>query len=201
MLRIGGLKLRYNVEEQLCLLYDHTSDEGASFTGMVDHSMSKPSNCYNAYSNAYLVSNSSTVVRCEDVSAYDLTNSKRDRSTFEDDEVVLMSRDEIERCSPSRKDGIDPLQEAHLRYTYCVFLQNLGIRLNLPQTTIGTAMLIATAVLFLASKSEETPRALNDVLRASCEFSTSRTSHFCHICYPLVYRGLACSPYDINSWR
>ncbi|KAL0414559.1 UNVERIFIED_CONTAM: Cyclin-T1-4 [Sesamum radiatum] len=147
----------------------------------------KPSNCYSAYSNAYLVSNSSTVVRCEDVSAYDLTNSKRDRSTFEDDEVVLMSRDEIERCSPSRKDGIDPLQEAHLRYSYCVFLQNLGIRLNLPQTTIGTAMvlchrffvrrshashdrfLIATAVLFLASKSEETPRALNDVLRASCE--------------------------------
>ncbi|KAL0457241.1 UNVERIFIED_CONTAM: Cyclin-T1-4 [Sesamum latifolium] len=155
---------------------------------VVNHAdQSKPSNCYNAYSNAYLVSNSSTVVRCEDVSAYDLTNSKRDRSTFEDDEVVLMSRDEIERCSPSRKDGIDPLQEAHLRYSYCVFLQNLGIRLNLPQTTIGTAMvlchrffvrrshashdrfLIATAVLFLASKSEETPRALNDVLRASCE--------------------------------
>ncbi|KAL0376597.1 UNVERIFIED_CONTAM: Cyclin-T1-5 [Sesamum calycinum] len=102
----------------------------------------QPSNCYNAYSNAYLVSNSSTVVRCEDVSAYDLTNSKRDRSTFEDDEVVLMSRDEIERCSPSRKDGIDLLQEAHLRYSYCVFLQNLGIRLNLPQTTIGTAMVL-----------------------------------------------------------
>ncbi|KAG6435538.1 hypothetical protein SASPL_100412 [Salvia splendens] len=56
-----------------------------------------------------------------------------------------------------------------------------------PQTTIGTAMvlchrffvrrshashdrfLIATAVLFLASKSEETPCALNDVLKASCE--------------------------------
>lgn len=29
--------------------------------------------------------------------------------------------------------------------------------------------LIATAVLFLASKSEETPCALNDVLKASCE--------------------------------
>ncbi|XP_011090748.1 cyclin-T1-4 isoform X1 [Sesamum indicum] len=155
---------------------------------VVNHAdQSKPSNCYNGYSIAYLVPNSSTVARCEDVSAYDLTNSKRDRASFEDDEVVLMSRDEIERCSPSRKDGIDPLQEAHLRYSYCVFLQNLGIRLNLPQTTIGTAMvlchrffvrrshashdrfLIATAVLFLASKSEETPRALNDVLRASCE--------------------------------
>lgn len=29
--------------------------------------------------------------------------------------------------------------------------------------------LIATATLFLAAKSEETPRPLNDVLRASCE--------------------------------
>uniref|UniRef100_A0A2P2LQZ0 B-like cyclin n=1 Tax=Rhizophora mucronata TaxID=61149 RepID=A0A2P2LQZ0_RHIMU len=56
-----------------------------------------------------------------------------------------------------------------------------------PQTTIGTAMvlchrffvrrshachdryLIATAGLFLAAKSEETPRPLNDVLRASSE--------------------------------
>lgn len=29
--------------------------------------------------------------------------------------------------------------------------------------------LIATAVLFLAAKSEETPRPLNNVVRASCE--------------------------------
>lgn len=59
--------------------------------------------------------------------------------------------------------------------------------LDLPQTTMGTAMvlchrfflrrshashdrfLIATAALFLAAKSEETPRPLNDVLKASCE--------------------------------
>ncbi|XP_020552808.1 cyclin-T1-4 isoform X2 [Sesamum indicum] len=246
---------------------------------VVNHAdQSKPSNCYNGYSIAYLVPNSSTVARCEDVSAYDLTNSKRDRASFEDDEVVLMSRDEIERCSPSRKDGIDPLQEAHLRYSYCVFLQNLGIRLNLPQTTIGTAMvlchrffvrrshashdrfLIATAVLFLASKSEETPRALNDVLRASCEILHKQDFTLLSYMLPIdwleryreritdaeqlilttlnfelnvqhpyesltstlqklgfsqsllvnlalnlvsegVYRGLACSPYDINSWR
>ncbi|KAL0287699.1 UNVERIFIED_CONTAM: Cyclin-T1-4 [Sesamum calycinum] len=103
------------------------------------------------------------------------------------EEVIFMSRDEIERCSPSRKDGIDVLHETHLRYSYCAFLQNLGVQLDLPQTTVGTAMvlchrffvrrshashdrfLIATAALFLASKSEETPRPLNDVLRASCE--------------------------------
>ncbi|XP_051128041.1 cyclin-T1-3-like isoform X3 [Andrographis paniculata] len=119
--------------------------------------------------------------------SYSSTSCKRDRSKFEDDEVVFMSRDEIERCSPSRRDGIDPLHEAHLRYSYCAFLQNLGVRLDLPQTTIATAMvlchrfflrrshaahdrfMIATAVLFLASKSEETPRPLNDVLRVSCE--------------------------------
>ncbi|CAJ1925417.1 unnamed protein product [Sphenostylis stenocarpa] len=113
---------------------------------------------------------------------------KLDCSIFEDKEPVFMSRDEIDRCSPSRKDGIDVLHETHLRYSYCAFLQNLGMWLNLPQTTIGTAMvlchrffvrqshachdrfLIATAALFLAGKSEETPCPLNSVLRASSEF-------------------------------
>ncbi|KAF6154246.1 hypothetical protein GIB67_036464 [Kingdonia uniflora] len=111
---------------------------------------------------------------------------KRSRAELEDN-VVFMSKDEIERLSPSRKDGIDSLRETHLRYSYCSFLQNLGMRLELPQTTIGSAMvlchrffvrrshvchdrfLIATAALFLAAKSEETLRPLNDVLRASCE--------------------------------
>ncbi|KAJ9550520.1 hypothetical protein OSB04_014565 [Centaurea solstitialis] len=115
------------------------------------------------------------------------TSCKRDRSRFEDEDAEFMSRDQIERFSPSRKDGIDVLQETHLRYSYCAFLQNLGIRLELPQTTIGTAMvlchrffvrrshashdrfLIATAALFLAAKSEETPCPLNNVLRVSSE--------------------------------
>lgn len=43
----------------------------------------------------------------------------------------FMSRDEIERCSPSRKDGIDVLMETHLRYSYCSYLQSLGMRLEL----------------------------------------------------------------------
>ncbi|KAL2324382.1 hypothetical protein Fmac_023440 [Flemingia macrophylla] len=116
------------------------------------------------------------------------TNCKRDCSIFEDDKPVFMSREEIDRHSPSRKDGIDVHHETHLRYSYCAFLQNLGMRLELPQTTIGTAMvlchrffirrshachdrfLIATAALFLAAKSEETPRPLNNVLRTSSEF-------------------------------
>ncbi|CAK9142529.1 unnamed protein product [Ilex paraguariensis] len=115
------------------------------------------------------------------------TTCKHDRATFEDDDVFFMSRDQIENCSPSRKDGIDSSREMHLRYSYCSFLQNVGARVELPQTTIGTAMvlchrffirrshachdryLIATAAIFLAAKSEETPCPLNNVLRASCE--------------------------------
>ncbi|KAL3812659.1 hypothetical protein ACJIZ3_013927 [Penstemon smallii] len=150
-----------------------------------------PYKYFNAYCSALFdCNNNSTVVTAttaDDAGAYAPTAAKRDRSTFEDDEVVFMSRDEIDRCSPSRKDGIDVLHETHLRYSYCSFLQNLGVRLDLPQTTIGTAMvlchrffvhrshashdrfLIATAALFLASKSEETARPLNDVLRVSCE--------------------------------
>lgn len=56
--------------------------------------------------------------------------STRSRARLEDT-VVFMSRDELERCSPSRKDGINLLRETHLRYSYCAFLQNLGIQLNL----------------------------------------------------------------------
>ncbi|KAL9232853.1 hypothetical protein vseg_007917 [Gypsophila vaccaria] len=115
--------------------------------------------------------------------------SKRDRSVWDEDDdfEALMSKDEIERLSPSRKDGIDVLHETRLRYSYCAFIQNLGMRLDVPQTTIGTAMvlchrffvrrshachdrfLIAAAALFLAAKSEETARPLNDVVKASCE--------------------------------
>nr|XP_043627410.1 cyclin-T1-4-like isoform X2 [Erigeron canadensis] len=115
------------------------------------------------------------------------TSCKRDRTRFEDEDVEFLSRDQIERFSPSRKDGIDAMQETHLRYSYCAFLQDLGLRLELPQTTIGTAMVlchrffvrrshashdrfvISTAALFLAAKSEETPCPLNTVLRVSSE--------------------------------
>ena len=59
------------------------------------------------------------------------TCCKRDRSKLDDDEPVFMSRDEIERHSPSRKDGIDALRETHLRYSYCAFIQNVGLCLEL----------------------------------------------------------------------
>nr|XP_021851834.1 cyclin-T1-4-like isoform X2 [Spinacia oleracea] len=140
---------------------------------------------------AFIPSNDGTIfptIAAPSTSAHCYTSGKRGRSDLEDEDcTVLMSREDIERCSPSRKDGIDALHETRLRYSYCAFLQNLGMRLDMPQTTIGTAMvlchrffirrshashdrfLIATATLFLAAKSEETARPLNDVVKASCE--------------------------------
>lgn len=40
------------------------------------------------------------------------------------------SRKEIEENSPSRSDGIDLKKETHLRKSYCTFLQDLGMRLQ-----------------------------------------------------------------------
>ncbi|PHU22316.1 hypothetical protein BC332_07423 [Capsicum chinense] len=85
---------------------------------------------------------------------------------------VFMSKEEIE------KNGIDAMHEAHLRYSYCDFLQNLGIHLDLPYTSYRNChgfmspllyVFIAIASLFLAAKSKETARPLNNVPRASCE--------------------------------
>ncbi|XP_039114056.1 cyclin-T1-5-like isoform X2 [Dioscorea cayenensis subsp. rotundata] len=125
------------------------------------------------------------------------------RSHAATEDTMFLSRDEIERCSPSRRDGIDLMRETHLRYSYCWYIQNLGMRLQLPQTTIGTAMvlchrfyvrrshagndrfLIATAALFLAAKSEETPCPLNSVLRASCEICNRQEFAF----FPYLLHG------------
>ncbi|KAK7246114.1 hypothetical protein RIF29_40973 [Crotalaria pallida] len=52
-----------------------------------------------------------------------------------------MSRKEIVENSPSRKDGIDWKKETIYRKSYCTFLQDLGIRLKVPQLTIATAII------------------------------------------------------------
>ncbi|GLU04486.1 hypothetical protein SLE2022_216290 [Rubroshorea leprosula] len=98
-----------------------------------------------------------------------------------------LSCQEIEECSPSRKDGIDLEEEIHLRKSYCSFLRKLGMKLDMPQVAIACGMMlchrfymrqshakndwqtIATVSVFLAGKIMETPRFLRDVVTVAYE--------------------------------
>ncbi|ONM54387.1 Cyclin-T1-5, partial [Zea mays] len=104
------------------------------------------------------------------------------------------SRKEIEEHSPSRRDDIDLKKECSLRKSYCSFLQDLGMKLKVPQVTIATATvfchrfflrqshakndrrIIATVCMFLAGKVEETPRPLKDVILVSYELIHKKDS-------------------------
>ncbi|KAF0932985.1 hypothetical protein E2562_013632 [Oryza meyeriana var. granulata] len=95
------------------------------------------------------------------------------------------TREELEKLSPSRKDGITENMESEIRQLYCSFIQEIGIRLKLPQMTIATAIMfchrfylqqshakngwqtIATVCIFLASKVEDTPCPLDQVIRVA----------------------------------
>ncbi|WVZ77996.1 hypothetical protein U9M48_025778 [Paspalum notatum var. saurae] len=92
-----------------------------------------------------------------------------------------LSREEVERGSPSRRDGVGAAKEAELRATYCSFIRDVCARLHLPQITLSTAILlchrfylrqsharnewqtVATVCVFLASKIEDTPCSVKHV--------------------------------------
>ncbi|XP_010480917.1 PREDICTED: putative cyclin-T1-1 [Camelina sativa] len=95
------------------------------------------------------------------------------------------TREEIEKNSPSRLDGINFKEETFQRWSYTSFLQELGQRLNSPQRSIATAIvlcqrfftrqslakndpkIVATICMFIAGKVEGYPRPACDVLVVS----------------------------------
>ncbi|KQJ94550.1 cyclin-T1-2 [Brachypodium distachyon] len=97
------------------------------------------------------------------------------------------TKEELEKLSPSRKDGITESKESEIRHLCCSFIRDVGIRLKIPQMTIATAIMfchrfylhqslakngwqtIATVCVFLASKVEDTPCPLDLVTRVAYE--------------------------------
>ena len=96
-------------------------------------------------------------------------------------ENCLLTEEEVKN-SPSQKEGLTAEQEATLRHLGCEFIQISGITLRVPQFAVACAQVmfqrfyciksfiknkmeeVAMACIWLASKVEEAPRRLRDVI-------------------------------------
>ncbi|KAJ4832083.1 Cyclin-T1-5 [Turnera subulata] len=79
------------------------------------------------------------------------------------------SRKEIEENSPSRKDGIDLKKETYLRKSYCTFLQDLGMRLKVPQLTIATAIIFCHR-FFIRQSHAKNDRRVGRCFKSICSY-------------------------------
>lgn len=93
----------------------------------------------------------------------------------------VFTNDEVKN-SPSRRDGVPEKEEQEGRHIICGYIQEVGMKLKMPQYTIATAVvffhrfymrhsmkafdkhLVGMACLFLSGKAEETPRKLKDTV-------------------------------------
>nr|GEZ35744.1 cyclin-T1-3-like isoform X8 [Tanacetum cinerariifolium] len=80
---------------------------------------------------------------------------------------------EIEERSPSRSDGIDLKKETYLRKSYCTFLQDLGMRLKVPQVTIATAIIFCHRFFIRQSHAKNDKRTIATV----CMFLAGKPHH------------------------
>ncbi|KQK05717.1 cyclin-T1-4 isoform X2 [Brachypodium distachyon] len=72
------------------------------------------------------------------------------------------SRKEIEENSPSKRDGIDLKKESYLRKSYCKYLQELGMRLKVPQATIATSIVFCHRFYLRQSHAKNDRREVYD---------------------------------------
>ncbi|CAE5959288.1 unnamed protein product [Arabidopsis arenosa] len=70
------------------------------------------------------------------------------------------TREEIEKISPSRLDGINFKEETFQRWFYTSFLQELGQRLNNPQKSIATAIVLCQRFFTRQSLAKNDPKTV-----------------------------------------